>query len=145
MNRAEFPDPSTSLEIAAMTLYELLLLAQAAPQKPAAEGFARLFEGPWFLMILITTMLYLMVLRPQRKDQNTRATMLAGLKKNDAVLTSAGIFGRVVQAPPGAEEITIRIDDNANIRMRILRSSVVRVLGAEGARSENNTETVTPT
>ena len=87
-------------------------------------------------MLLITMMLYFMVLRPQRKDQATRAQMLSGLKKNDTVLTSAGIFGKVVQANDGSNEITIRTDENTNARMRILRSSVVQVVTGDGVKTD---------
>lgn len=125
-------------------LERFLVLAQAAvppdgvPPEDAPQGIARLLEGPWVLMLLLTMMLYFMVLRPQRKDQASRAKMLAGLKKNDAILTSAGIFGKVVQANENSDEITIRIDENANTRMRILRSSVVQVVSDETPKTEVN-------
>jgi preprotein translocase subunit YajC len=118
-----------------------LLLAQAAADAEGngPQGISKLFEGPWVLMFLVTMMLYFMVLRPQRKDQTTRVAMLSSLKKNDTVLTSAGIFGKVVQANEGSDEITIRIDENANTRMRILRSSVVQVVAGDGSKADPTT------
>lgn len=102
------------------------LLAQNEPASPL---------GPlanFFPFILIGILFYLMLVRPERKKRAELTDMLAGLKKNDRVITIGGIFGVVVHAPKESEDIMIRIDDNNNTRLRILRSAISRVIKAEG-------------
>lgn len=76
-------------------------------------------------MIVIGVMFYLLLIRPERQKRAQMNRMLENLKKNDHVVTVGGIYGVVVNAPKGSEDITIRVDDNT--RLRILRSAVARV------------------
>jgi preprotein translocase subunit YajC len=74
-----------------------------------------------------------MILRPQRREQSTRQSMLDQLKKNDRVVTAVGIYGVVVNVPQGVDEVTLRVDETSNTRIKVTRSSIVRVLGDEAA------------
>ena len=61
--------------------------------------------------------------------------MLDNLKKNDRVVTAGGIFGTVVAVQPDA--VVLRVDENANTRIRVQRSSISRVVtDGEPAASE---------
>lgn len=100
------------------------LLAQdvAGPvQGPGIFDYALLFGG---LLVLI---LFLVVL-PERQASKKREQELGGLKKNDRVLTSAGIYGLVVNVRPNEDQLVIKIDEDKNVTMTVQRSSVVRVL-----------------
>lgn len=113
------------------------LVAQAA--EPAAEGGdapaqpPSIFESLGLLPILvvITFLFYFMLIRPQRREQATRQAMLDQLKKNDRVVTAGGIYGVVVNVHQGADEVTLRVDESSNTRIKVTRSSIVRVLGDE--------------
>jgi preprotein translocase subunit YajC len=59
--------------------------------------------------------------------------MLKNLKKNDRVVTAGGILGLVVNAAKDSDEVVVRVDENNNTRIHVLRSSIVRVLGADAA------------
>jgi preprotein translocase subunit YajC len=52
--------------------------------------------------------------------------MLENLKKNDRVITVGGIYGVVVNVAKGSEDITIRVDDGNNTRLRVVRSAQPR-------------------
>ena len=65
--------------------------------------------------------------------------MLNNLKKNDQVITAGGIYGTVVNAASGSEDITLRIDESSNTRMRVLRSAVSRVI-RQGETPADNPE-----
>jgi preprotein translocase subunit YajC len=54
--------------------------------------------------------------------------MLGALKKNDKVLTAAGIFGTVVAVDDDHDRIVLRVDDDRGVRIAFNRGSVVRVL-----------------
>ncbi|MBN2145598.1 MAG: preprotein translocase subunit YajC [Candidatus Aureabacteria bacterium] len=62
--------------------------AQQAPQPDLMRTFAMI---PIFILIF-----YFFVIRPQQVKEKNRKAMIAALKKGDRVLTSGGIFGRVV-------------------------------------------------
>jgi preprotein translocase subunit YajC len=66
--------------------------------------------------------------------------MRANLKKNDRIVTVGGIIGTVINAPKDSDEISIRIDESSNTRMRILRSAVNRVLGESEEKKEGSLE-----
>ena len=63
--------------------------------------------------------------------------LLAGLKKNDRVLTSAGIYGTVANVDRDAGRVTLKVDDAANVKIQVALSTIAKVLdgSAEAAAS----------
>lgn len=122
------------------------LLAEAegggAAGKEAAtkEGAGGLFGDFGFILpfLLIAVLFYLMLIRPQRKKQQQHEEMMAALKKNDRVVTAGGIIGIVTQAEKDKPEITIRVDENNNTRLKVMRSSVVRVLTGDEEKDKED-------
>lgn len=112
-------------------LVDWLILAQADGAAPAAAGE----QPPFWTFILpylpIILLFYFLMIRPQRQEQAKRDKMLSEMKKNDRVVTSAGIIGTVANISADGKEITLRVDDNT--RIRFLRSSITQVLGEEAA------------
>ncbi len=88
-------------------------------------------------MILIFVALYLIVLRPaQKRDRLQRETLLTSLKKNDRVLIQAGIIGTIASVSEKEDEVTLKIDESANVRIRVLKSSIARNYTAEETARE---------
>ena len=60
--------------------------------------------------------------------------MLSSLKKNDRVVTSAGIYGTVAAVDRYAYRVTLRVDDSNNVKLAVTLASITRVLrdGGEG-------------
>ncbi len=58
---------------------------------------------------------YMLVLKPQQ-EQQIEKKKIQSLKKNDRVVTSGGIFGRVVSVAEDA--VTIEIAQNVRIRVK---------------------------
>jgi preprotein translocase subunit YajC len=113
----------------------VLLLAQEDPKKqPAPTDF--LFS--MFPLLAIFVVFYFLLLRPQRREQASKESMLAALKKNDKVVTIGGMIGTVANISADGQEVTLKVDDNTRIRM--IRSSVQRVLTA-GGEAEGSAET----
>jgi preprotein translocase subunit YajC len=106
----------------------LMLLAEG-------EGAAKSAPPPGFDMLpllLIGASFLIFIILPMRRDKKNRQQMLAAVDKGDKVIVSGAIIGSVVQVDKGDEKdpddkLVIKIDDNANIKMRVLRSSVTRV------------------
>lgn len=81
----------------------------------------------------IIILFYFLILRPQQKQEKLRRSMIAALKKNDRVLTSAGIYGTVVSIDSNEDRMVLKVGENTKIDMT--RSSVVRVLDASTEKS----------
>ena len=79
----------------------------------------------WPMFVVIGLMFYMLVLAPDRRRRQEHSSMLDNLKKNDQVVTIGGIKGTVTNVKD--DEVTIRVDESSNTRIRILRSSVSRI------------------
>jgi len=85
------------------------------------------------ILVGMFALLYVIVLRPaQRSRDRDRQQLLTGLKKNDKVLTTAGIYGTVVSVSDKEDEVVVKVDDNA--RLRMLKGSIMRNLSNEEAQ-----------
>ncbi len=90
-------------------------------------------EGAWFWMPLaaIAFIFYFMIVRPERQKKQTHEDMLGGLKKNDRIITIGGILGTVASIQKDSGEVTLKIDEGSNAKLRIRRSAIARVLKAD--------------
>jgi len=94
------------------------------------------FGGALIPILIIGILFYVMLIRPERQKRAQVDEMLKKLKKNDKVVTAGGILGTVVNIQQGSEEVTVRVHENTNTKLHVLRSSIARVITDEG-----NTET----
>jgi preprotein translocase subunit YajC len=79
--------------------------------------------GPLFLIMIV--IFYFLVIRPQRKQQAEQTRFLERLKEGDRVITTSGIFGRIV----GLEGTVVTLDVGDRTRIRFLRNQVARFQG----------------
>lgn len=82
-------------------------------------------------IVAIIVLFYFLLIRPQRREQSRRQTMLSAVKKNDRVLTAGGIYGVVTNVNVEADEVTVKVDEGTNTKLRMTLSSIVRVVGDE--------------
>ena len=75
-----------------------------------------------------------------RRTRNAPAASapLAAVKKNDRVLTAVGIYGVVTNVHREANEITIKVDEATNAKLRMTLSSIAEVLGDEVLEDEKS-------
>jgi preprotein translocase subunit YajC len=90
-------------------------------------------------LLLIGIGMVFFMMMTSRRQKNQQQQLLAGLKRNDKVITNAGIIGVVVDVRDKKdddikeEELVLRVDDNSNTRMRVLKSSIARVFSSQSA------------
>jgi len=65
--------------------------------------------------LLIFAVFYFLLIKPQRDQQKKQKNMLTQLKKNDAVVTSGGIHGTVVNVKDTT--LILRVDENVKIEI----------------------------
>lgn len=114
-----------------------LLFAEEAVAPGKAPG---IFDLLW-PMALIGILFYFLMIRPERRKRSQVGQMQETLKKNDRIVTIGGIVGVIVNASKGSEEVTIRIDENNNTRMHILRSSISRIVTGEKSGDDEKKDT----
>jgi preprotein translocase subunit YajC len=84
-----------------------------------------------FLILLpIPVLFYFMIFLPQQQQEKKRRAMIDALKKNDRVVTIAGIYGTVISVDPAQDKVVLRIDDDKGVKISMTRASVARVLEA---------------
>jgi preprotein translocase subunit YajC len=91
----------------------------------------------WFLPYIIVpiVIVYLMIIRPQKNQDQKRRAMLDAMKKNDKVLTNGGIYGTVISVDASQDRVVLRIDDEKGVRATFAKSSVARVIEATPDKS----------
>jgi preprotein translocase subunit YajC len=113
------------------TLFSGLLLLAADAPDPAAPAPAGNFLISIMPFLAIGLLFYFMLIRPQSREHARRREMLKAVKKTDRVLTTSGIYGVVTSIDPEAGEITIKVDEATNTKLRMTFSSIAQVLGNE--------------
>lgn len=120
-----------------VSTWVILAQNQAQGQGGAAQPSASPL-GLLLPMLAIGLLMYVMLIRPQRRDKQTRDAMIASLKKNDHVVTVSGIYGVVTNVRPEADEVTVRVDETSNTRLRMTMNSILRVLGDEASSDKSS-------
>lgn len=92
----------------------LSIILQAAPQASAAPM--------WIMLLLIFGIMYIFMIRPQRKQQKELEKFRAELKKGDKIVTVGGIYGTVDQV----DEKTALIKVDGDVKLRVDKNSLVR-------------------
>jgi preprotein translocase subunit YajC len=103
-----------------------------AAENPGAGGFFGLTNA-MFPLIIIFVLFYFMLIRPERRRKAEMARMLENLKNKDRVVTAGGIKGVIVNVQQNSDEVTLRVDENTNTKLRVLRSSIARVIRDDDA------------
>ena len=122
--------PPPVLSVATIPLTATACLAQAA--EPPVERPPLPFQ--LLPLVAIAAAAYLLLFRPERERLRRQQSMLAGLKKNDRVVTSSGIYGTVASVDAGADRVVLRVDESANVKLTITLASIARILG-DGAEA----------
>ena len=91
-------------------------LALVVADAPGGNALFLQFIG-YAPILLLCLAFWFIVLRPSQLDAKRRADQLAALKKNDRVYTTSGIIGTIANISADGREVTLKVDDNAKIRV----------------------------
>ena len=80
-------------------------------------------------LILVFVIFYLLLIRPQQKKVKEQREMLGKLKKNDEVMTSGGIYGKVV----ALSDTVVTLEVAPNVRIRVSRPQIAALVKGEKA------------
>lgn len=100
-----------------------LLHAQQQPQ-PKPESFAQSMMGSiYFPMALVLLIFYFLLIRPQNKQQKERTDMLSNIQKGDLVITTSGIYAKVV----GVTDQILSLEIADNVKIKVEREAVAKL------------------
>ncbi|MBI2357378.1 MAG: preprotein translocase subunit YajC [Deltaproteobacteria bacterium] len=80
-------------------------------------------------LILVFLIFYLLLIRPQQRKVKEQREMLGKLKKNDEVMTSGGIYGKVV----ALSDTVVTLEVAPNVRIRVSRPQIAALVKGEKA------------
>ncbi len=92
-----------------------------------AEGGGPGGLGVLFPFIVIGVLFYFMLIRPERRKQQSHRDLLTNVKKSDRVVTVGGIKGVVSNVNKETEEVTLTVDESTGTKIRITLSSIARL------------------
>ncbi|MEI8375990.1 MAG: preprotein translocase subunit YajC [Planctomycetota bacterium] len=85
------------------------------------------------MVVVFAAFWYFILYMPMKREKARQAALFAGIKKNDRVLTTSGIYGVVTNVSKESNEVTLRIDEATNAKLRVTLNSISQVLGGEPA------------
>ncbi|MEM7261440.1 MAG: preprotein translocase subunit YajC [Planctomycetota bacterium] len=109
---------------------------------PGGGPFDFFFQNPMFPILAIFMIFWLLVFLPEGRKRKEREKKVTALKKGDQVVTTGGILGKVTQVDE--RSVTVQVDKNKDVRIRILKTSVFEVVTAEDSKGKALTEGEAP-
>jgi preprotein translocase subunit YajC len=74
-------------------------------------------------IVLLLVLFYFMLIRPQQKRQKEHAAMLTNIKRNDTVVLSSGVIGKVSRV----EDKELGVEIAQGVTIKVVRSMVTEV------------------
>jgi len=107
--------------------------AQAAGgAAPGGDGLALLVQ--FFPFILLFVGFYFLMIRPQQKRAKELRDAINALKKNDQVITSGGILGKVSKTTDAYVEVEIA----PNVKVQVARGAITEIVSPTSAKPAND-------
>jgi preprotein translocase subunit YajC len=97
----------------------------AAWDPPGADMNSELFAQlqPILPIVLLFVLFYFMLMRPQQKRAKEHANMLANLKRNDNVVLSSGVLGKVVRV----EDKEVGVEIAQGVTVKVMKGMITEV------------------
>ncbi|MEM1283906.1 MAG: preprotein translocase subunit YajC [Pseudomonadota bacterium] len=99
-----------------------MLVTPAYAQAAGAAGGGSLVMSI-LPFILIFVIMWFLIIRPQRQQMKRHKEMIANVRRNDTIVTSGGVIGKVTKVMDEASnEIEVQIADG--VKIRVVRSMI---------------------
>ncbi len=76
-------------------------------------------------IVVLFALMYFMMIRPQKKEQKRLSAMLADLAIGDAVVTTSGFYGVVIDLTE--EDVIVEFGNNKNCRIPMRKAAIAEV------------------
>ena len=79
-------------------------------------------------------LMYFMIMRPQKKEQQRIKSMLAAMEVGDTVVTTSGFYGVLINITD--EDVIVEFGNNRNCRIPMRKSAIAEVEKASDGIAE---------
>ena len=101
--------------------FEGIAWAQTASQTAQPQSlFDQVITNPALPIALIFAVMYFLFIRPQSKKASEHQKMLSALKRNDEVVTTGGLIGRIVEL----SDKLVTLEIAPGVRVRVERGQI---------------------
>lgn len=87
-------------------------------------------------LVLVFAVFYLLLILPQQRKAKEHREMLEKLKKNDEVMTTGGIYGKVI----ALTDTVVTLEVAPNVRVRVHRPQISALIKIEKASGKEAKE-----
>ena len=109
-------------------------LAQAPAGAPSANPLEGILTSPLPLLVVFGALFYFMILRPQQARAKAQAAIIAGIKRNDTVVLSNGVIGKVSKV----DDKELGVEIATGVVVKVVRSMVQEVRGKDTPAAAND-------
>ena len=81
--------------------------------------------GLFIWMAVMIGIMYFLMIRPQRKEQNRVRNMLADMQVGDSVVTTSGFYGKILDMTE--EDVIVEFGNNKNCRIPMRKTAIAEV------------------
>ena len=106
-------------------LYSILANAQQ-------PGMGSMLITTVFPVVFVIALMYFMIIRPQKKEQQRKEMMLSELAVGDTVLTTSGFYGTIIDIAD--DTVIVEFGNNRNCRIPMQKAAVAMVEKLEDAQ-----------
>lgn len=84
-------------------------------------------------IVLLFGLMWFLMIRPQKKEQKRITAMLADMAVGDAIVTTSGFYGVVIDITD--EDVIVEFGNNKNCRIPMRKSAIAEVEKASEANA----------
>ena len=99
----------------------------------ASSGGAAGLIGMIVWIVLLFGLMWFLMIRPQKKEQKRITAMLADMAVGDAIVTTSGFYGVVIDITD--EDVIVEFGNNKNCRIPMRKSAIAEVEKASEANA----------
>lgn len=97
--------------------------AQAADSAAGAGGAPQGLLLQFLPLVALLVLFYFLLIRPQQRRLKQHQAMIGGLKRNDTVVLSNGMIGKVTRV----EDVEAQVEIAPNTNVRVVKSMITEV------------------
>lgn len=85
-------------------------------------------------LVVFFLLMYFMVMRPQKKEQQRVKSMLSAMEVGDSVVTTSGFYGIIIDITD--EDVIVEFGNNRNCRIPMRKTAIAEVEKASDGAAE---------
>lgn len=82
-------------------------------------------------LVIFFVLMYFMIMRPQKKEQQRVSSMLSSMEVGDSVVTTSGFYGTLIDITE--EDVIVEFGNNKNCRIPMKKAAIAEVEKASEA------------